>query len=242
MGFGSFYAQEAVLAWLVAQIEVKVAAGALTAEDRHIWVMADHAEEIEAFRRREKECFWQHGAERELLCAATPDGTVERTTTALCARCGIPGKAVVCAALAWPHVRALNTRGRQPAMAVCEDGRDDVVGNGSGCWVHGANQQCWHRLVDAERSSLPATADAGERLAEEFDALDLTYRAVFRSALLGRAPIRAGLGLGMTCQTGADFVRGVAIVSDLIDKLDCRAQITAPTLRAAGNPSPLSTS
>jgi hypothetical protein len=223
------YAQEAVLAWLVAQIEVRVAAGALAADDRNIWVRSDDAAAIEAVRGREKECFWQHGSERELLCSATVTGAMEKTTTATCGGCRIPDKAAICAALAWPDVRLqFGGGGRDPITAECEEGRAEVE-NGSGCSVDGSNRQCWHRQIDVVVSSLPVTADAGERLAEEFDALDLAYRAAFGGAeLLGRAQVRAGFGLAATCLTGADFNRGVAVVSELIDRLDCSAQLTAP--------------
>lgn len=168
-----------------------------------------------------KQCLFQTRPQEGLICQIRwgRDYLEGRTTPSLCAKCSMPDKRLLCTNLMHPRISATETSSgmsRTVWSAMCE--KDEDPGDTSNCIPGGKN--CWEQVLEIRKSPVVIPSDLADRVADEIDFLNLSFREKYRLERLIRvSQARTVSALFGVCVSEEDFMYRVAAVSDLIDKL-----------------------
>ena len=170
------------------------------------------------------QCQFQEKSSVGFLCraAAANDELVGKTTSSICAACDLPSDALRCTNLQHPSVIETSSSGgvhRHVVSAFCDMKSSSFqhqkcIPSGNDCWRQ--------EVVDVENIGV-VTDDIAERVIDELQYLNLTFRQAFKHSLIRLNDLRLVSQVLSTCRTQEDFTTKVACLTDILNNLDLSA-------------------
>ena len=195
-----------------------------TSTDAFLLTETFHSGDADLFKRAlPVECQFQEQSPTGLLCraAATYDELKGKTTSAVCAACDLPSDALRCTNLQHPGVFGKIPFEEEEVRRQVLDAFCDIK---TASFQHrecipGGND-CWRQEIDNSEKISVVMDDIAERVIDELQYLNLSFRQAFGRSLVRLNDLRLVSQLLSTCHTQEDFTTKVACLADILNNLD----------------------